>query len=297
MSSTDSFIGIEILKVACPICGRKDYCMALPDMSKVICKRPVCKHLPSHGYKPVDTKSYIEGQRYVRDGKVAQCDRRIITTSLPARKPELDFTDYAKAAYKNTDRTNIAKQLGVTVESCDLLRIGYTQYYLKEKQSEQPAHSFPMRNDNGKIIGIRLRFIGGPKRAVKGSRAGLIFPYTMKPNKDRLLIAEGESDVLAALSMGFTEVIGKPGRLAGNPYIIEYLKKCYRDVVLVSDNDKDGYEGALRTAGLIIKLCRSVKIVIPPAKDLREWYNSGKGTKDRLLNIINSTKEYKNKDL
>jgi hypothetical protein len=296
---TSNFIPVDKLKILCPCCQRKQYCMATPDLSAVICRRPSNKHI-AHNYVPKETKKAIEGVLYVLRDELSTLDTYhppLVYVPEPVEKPDADFTEYAKTAYGRTDRKSFASSLGVSVESCDSIRVGYTSYCYNNKIAS--AYTIPMRNELLKIIGIRLRFGDGQKRAIKGSSAGFVCRPTLTHSKDILFVCEGESDLLSALDMGIVDVVAKPGRLAADKYIIKYLKDgierigARRPIVLVSDNDRDGYEGALRSAKLYEGLCSWCKVIIPPAKDLRAWYNSGKADKDKMHYLVNNTKPYK----
>lgn len=298
MTRQSNFIPVDKLGIKCGVCGRDSYCEALPDLTRFKCKRPEFKHLPDHNYVPVPKKSVYEGQVYVlRDlSTVDNYKPKPIIYVPKQEEEEQDFSELAKIAFMRADRKRYALSLGVSEESCSLLRVGLTSYYRKDIQCYADAWTIPMRNADKKIIGIRLEYCSDRiKRGVKGSRNGLImFPY-MKPCQEPLFVPEGASDVLAGHSMGLRELAGKPGRLAGLKYLIEYGKKCYRPLIIISDRDVDGLEGAKYTANGVGNIFKYVKIVMPPPgyKDLRAWYNSGKASLDKLMCIVNNTKEYK----
>ncbi len=58
--------------------------------------------------------------------------------------------------------------------------------------------------------------------------------------------------------------------------IKEFLKPCRRNVIIMSDKDRPGIDGANKLAKEIRFLTKSVKVVKPPKhKDIREWKANG----------------------
>ncbi|MDI6450226.1 DUF3987 domain-containing protein [Anaerobaca lacustris] len=98
-----------------------------------------------------------------------------------------------------------------------------------------------MSNACRETIGIRRRFPSGGKAAVKGSQTGLFVPLDLIA-EGPLLIVEGESDLAAALDLGFS-AIGRPNCTAMVRMTVEFAR-LYREVVVVGDNDEPGHRGA-----------------------------------------------------
>jgi hypothetical protein len=148
-----------------------------------------------------------------------------------------------------------------------------------------PPHSawaFPMRDGYGNIVGIRLRNEHG-KFAVRGSRQG-IFTATV-PRQTTLFVCEGPTDTAAAVELGLFAV-GRPNCCCGGPEIRSFARRHHcRRVVMVSDNDKPGLDGA-RKVGVEIGL--PFAVYVPPAKDLREFVRLG-GTRNMIETTLNST--------
>ena len=139
-----------------------------------------------------------------------------------------------------------------------------------------------MRDGYGNIVGIRLRNEHG-KFAVRGSRQG-IFTADL-PRQTTLFVCEGPTDTAAAVELGLFAV-GRPNCCCGGPEIRSFARRhqCRR-VVMVSDNDKPGLDGA-RKVGVEINL--PFAVYVPPAKDLREFVRLG-GTRNMIESTLNST--------
>ncbi len=151
---------------------------------------------------------------------------------------------------------------------------------------EHQAWAWPMKDGDGLICGIRLRYEDGRKLAVKGSKQGLFIPKTEACN--RVFMAEGPTDTAALLSLGIY-AIGRPSASGGLLAIKQTIARLrIREVVIIADNDEDkehngrkfnpGYDGAKALQNhLQVPSC----IIALPCKDSREFIKDG-GTRDML---------------
>jgi hypothetical protein len=170
----------------------------------------------------------------------------------------------------------MAARLGVRPDAMDAIGIA--------KAPQDKTWAFPMKDGHGGIIGIRLRSEDGRKWAVTGSKAGLI--YGRITDGGTLLICEGPTDTAAAISIGF-QAIGRPSCRGTIQPIIDFLANHRRTCpVIVADQGDPGISGAFDLAE---KLNRPCRIVLPPAKDLREWVKTG-ATKQHVMALIESAK-------
>ena len=141
------------------------------------------------------------------------------------------------------------------------------------------AWAFPMCDGYGNVVGIRLRNERG-KFAVRGSRQG-IFLANVAAQKT-LFVCEGPTDTAAAVELGLFAV-GRPNCCCGGLEIRMFARchDCHR-VVVISDNDKPGLDGA-RKVGSELKL--PFAVYVPPAKDVREFVRLG-GTRAMIENTL-----------
>jgi hypothetical protein len=144
------------------------------------------------------------------------------------------------------------------------------------------AWAFPMCDGYGNTVGIRLRNERG-KFAVRGSRQGIFVASV--PAQKTLFICEGPTDTAAAVELGLFAV-GRPNCCCGGAEIKVFARRhgCTR-VVVISDNDKPGLDGA-RKVGSELQL--PFAIYVPPAKDLREFLGLG-GTRAMIENTLHHT--------
>lgn len=139
------------------------------------------------------------------------------------------------------------------------------------------AWAFPMRNGDGKIVGIRLRSKAGAKWAVTGSRQGLFYPL-FKAHPSTIWLVEGPTDTAAGLTIGLN-TIGRPSCSGGMDDVRQYCRSLHvQRAVIVADKDDPGLNGATM-------LQRNMNIpstvILLPAKDLRDYVKNG-GTAELL---------------
>ena len=200
----------------------------------------------------------------------------------------------------------LADAWGVSTESLRRLGIGF----------DAGAYTFPMRNARGEIVGIRKRDYENPaqKYAVKTSTNGLFVPAAKTPSLESSrclqasswasdcassdnapargqevflglqpggieIITEGESDLAAALTWGFSS-IGRPNARGATAEVVAFLKDCLTVCPCIqADNDEieTGKAGAEILAGALVAAGVPCRVLTPPGefKDLRAWLRGG----------------------
>ena len=91
-----------------------------------------------------------------------------------------------------------------------------------------------------------------------------------------IIIVEGASDVLAAMSLGFV-AIGRPNDKGGMA-LLEQMPLHGKSIWIIGENDAGaGREGMELTFAIISKITDKIKKVLPPEgiKDLRKWFHQG----------------------
>lgn len=134
------------------------------------------------------------------------------------------------------------------------------------------AWAFPMRDEDGKLCGIKLRLRNGKKICVKGSRLGLVYAKSFDNNRRDLFVTEGESDCMVAAGFGFNAV-ARPSCSSCREHVRRLAIR--KDVVVCADKDEAGKRGATDLTLAIRKAASSVTIITPPVKDLRKWFVDG----------------------
>jgi hypothetical protein len=269
----------------CPICGRPDWCLYVGpaiDPEAVICPRvESAKRAGEAGWLHVLRRDRGGGPRPSGRYKT----RHVPLRPQPAGGPaEADLAKLAQACAEALPPLSLrlgllARELGVSEASLRRLGVGWS--------ATHKAWTFPMRDAAGEVRGIRLRGPDGRKWSVKGGREGLFLPDSLDASQ-RLLICEGPTDTAAALDLGFSAV-GRPSCTGGAGLLLRLVhQRRPAEVVVVADQDAAGQSGAAALAAVLRGYVRVVRVITPPAKDLRAWRQSG-ATADDLAALIAAT--------
>ncbi len=249
----------------CQICKKEDWC-CFADTGAILCMR-VPSNRPSQGMAGGWLHNIGDTHRI----PYVPIPKPIIST------PEIDCEKILSEWGKQSTPQSLiifAEKLGV--DPMSLYALGCVWSH------ENNAWAFPMKNENKKCIGIRLRNEVGQKWAVRYSKSGLFIPTQNLNPKETLFICEGPTDTAASLCLGL-QAIGRPScqglEEVTNNFI--HINKI-RSVVLVADNDDPGINGMGKLQSqLTVNSC----ILILPSKDMREFYCSG-GTKVIIDSIL-----------
>lgn len=259
----------------CPICGKPDWCLVsrddLEDPSSVICSRIESdRRWGAAGWFHRLRKTPFEPGFRARivEGPPAPLD--------PAKLREL--TSRFQDALGQREISAIVDELGVSEENLLRLGLGWTG----------SSWSFEMKDDEDRLIGIRLRRVAGGKLCVRGSRQGLFVPSGLSYH-GLVLLPEGPSDTAALLDLDF-EAVGRPSCNGGAKLVLRLVQRHHiADAVVVADNDYVGRRGAQALAKRLRAICRRVRVLEPPPehKDVRAWVNAG-ATRDVVEVAINA---------
>lgn len=235
----------------------------------------------------VDGCGHVDWCTYTDDG--AACCMRIqsdkpmrnggwlhkINASTPRPAPPLRRTvakpvnidwNYRERQYTPPDGKvkALADKLGVSEYALNVLGVGWAW--------DRNAWSFPMKDETGRTVGMRLRNEDGAKWCVTGSSNALFIP-DIEP-REVLYIVEGASDAAAGVDLGWW-VVGRPNCSACLEMILKYVARVKaRQVVIVPDLD-DNQAGQRGADALQAKLRVPSKQLIVPCKDLRQAVQSG----------------------
>lgn len=136
----------------------------------------------------------------------------------------------------------------------------------------------------------------------KNSMSGIPFPYDLwiKEKKKNTLICAGEKDMMIARTKGFN-AISFTGGEQNVPKIFNTIFKG-RKVYIVYDNDETGRNGAralatsLKANGAIPHIVDISNICVEPKEDLFDFFIKYNKTKKDLIEILNNTPEFTEKD-
>jgi len=248
----------------CPVCKKPDWCTYTSDGRAVCCMRV-------ESGKAVRNGGWLHRFGDDADRSPAPAPRRTCEAAL------FDAGAYHAALCEKGDWRDVdglALSLGLCPCALATLQPAWDHWH--------DAWAFPMRDGAGKVGGIRLRANDGRKWAVKGSREGLFFDPALGRVAE-VMLCEGPTDTAAAISLGFAAV-GRPSCSGG---VDQTRAFCFRHgvkrVIVMADQDAphrrpDGsawYPGRDGAQRLVAALGLPFKMVMPPAKDLRQWVIEG----------------------
>ena len=215
----------------CSICKKPDWCLLAEDGNAVICARV-------QSDRPMRT-----GVGWLHPvGNEPPSKWRTVQRSKPKRS-SVELLAIAKQCCNDLSKDKLswlAFQLGVSPESLQSLRVGWSV--------GKHAYSFPMRDEAGRVCGIRYRCeLNGSKFSEAGGREGMFFRPEMLA--DFLVIAEGASDAAAVMTVGFQSVIGRANNVGNVSQLLSILRgHRFNRVVVVPDSDEPGQRGAAALA-------------------------------------------------
>jgi hypothetical protein len=256
-----SFVRVSKMQ-PCPVCKKADWCRVFAD-GWVECMRVQS-----------DTPARSGGWMHRPEGR---CHPTTAPPCFHPPAPAVNFTKLMREWAADTTPAalgELAASLGLSPPSLTAVGAAWS--------APHRAWAFPMCDGLGNVVGIRLRNERG-KFAVRGSRQGIFVSAECGTrNAEMLFVCEGPTDTAAAVDLGLFAA-GRPNCCCGGSEIRVYARRhLCRRVVIVSDNDRPGLEGARKVGG---ELGMPFVIYVPPAKDLRAFVRLG-GTRVMIENTL-----------
>ena len=276
----------------CPRCGGHDRFAPMRDIDErgaVLCRH--CHHASTHPrcgdgiatlawWLGVDTGAALAWLTSFLCACRGHYTPRIIhSVERKVASPETEFTSEHFAKISEAMRSRMSPSsleycaglLGLPSDPLVRLGVGWS--------ASHRATSWPMRDADGNVIGIRLRCPEtSSKWAVTGSRAGLIYDpnFIGEQSGGRMWVVEGPTDTAAILSLGI-DAVGVPSAGGSRELLVDLTRrKRPEELIIVADNDDAGKAGGkqLRDAVIIVA---PVRMVSPPIgiKDARAWVCGG----------------------
>lgn len=256
------------------MCHKPDWCLIATDGSSAICPRV---------WEGSKREMGEAGYLHIIDATVHEMRNPREVAYVPPPEPTIDAEflserfEYALDGHLE-ELAALSRELQLSEPALQSFRIGWSR--------DHNAWSFPMVDEDRNAIGIRLRRPDGFKFCVKGSRTGLFVPVTFDWSP-LAFITEGPTDGAAMLDFGFDCVIGRPDCRSNVDRIINFVQKSPRNtnIVIVSDTDKYGAEGA-RVLAARLAMYRPTKIIYPLyGKDARQWKQNG-ATDKAVMSVV-----------
>jgi hypothetical protein len=265
----------------CPICGRADWCLLTEDGTAAICPRVESDRRAGDAgwlHRLAEDHAWLHRIADQPDWRPRKPHLSVAIMAMPSPKTAEQASQYYQAAVTGGMLKDLSARLGLSVASLKRFQVGWCQL--------QRCTTWPMRDANGRVVGINRRYGDGKKMIFRGHCAGLYIPADLPQDLSRiegtLLVTEGATDAVAALDLGFWAV----GRFSCS-HGIELLVKLISRIkparlVLVGDADEPGRRGVESLASVLLAYVRQLKVVYPPQphRDLRAWRQAGATCED-----------------
>lgn len=274
------FVRIYKTNIACPICGKTDWCMIHPDGQQVICARVHSdRKIGESGWYHSGYESKPVKFRYDQD---AYAGKKVFDPHGVSMWEE---------ASADVDKYMLlreyAAQLGLKLSTLQAYNCGVQYNNL----------AIPMYDSDAcTIIGIQLRHKDAKKHTVTGSQMGLFLPAEQARQLNnyhdhRLVVTEGFSDAACAYELlgKRCRVFGKANNVLGGEKLGEYLQYTgITDVWFIGDRDIAGEKGIKKSIVDLRKRMACVRVMYPPQgyKDLRQWYTNEAFNKEDFYKLF-----------
>jgi KaiC/GvpD/RAD55 family RecA-like ATPase len=217
-------------------------------------------------------------------------------TSKPEAQPDVEaaharlLEDAEVLNYLNDER-------GLSLDTIKRMKLGVVDKWFSEELGKVKTLIFPY------FMGVNLVFVKyrtlppAPKdfRGSQGRENPLYNQDAIKAGEE-LIMAEGESDTLALLNAGFSNVVGVPG-CDGKKVTWDRLLGKPSKVYLLYDRDAAGQKGAYSFASRF-GIERFYNVLLPSfeidgreGKDVNEWFLSGH-TADELRELMDAASPF-----
>jgi hypothetical protein len=267
----------------CPVCSRSHWCGFSPDGAAVCCMRVQSeKQLPNGGWlHKLETAVHHELPKAAPKPRLSSAE----VAGLVRRFYECEQAE--------AQRWEIAEKLGVKALVLRDLRVGCGW----DEYRNCWFTSWPERDAQGSFVGLVRRYESGEKRTYPGSRHGLIYRRPWLRGGRVLFLPEGGSDVAAILTLGLP-ALGRPSNLGGLRELSRLLLEYRGEVRVLGERDQrpspecgdcgncglcwPGRFGAIQTALRLREHgIHARPVLLPGAKDAREWLNQHPTAKAR----------------
>ncbi len=258
----------------CPVCQGSHKC-SLTDDGLILCGR---EHAGKPGFRHLGPAEDPTWHLYRAEDPDAMAGLPGGWKPSPVVPKPPDFSGMAEHLSRKispTQANDLADRLGLPAAAVSLLpALGF--------DPAAGCWTVPEHDARGHVVGIGTRYRDGTKRAVPGSRRGLVLPSGWADMPGPVLIVEGMSDAIALVHCGLCAV-GRPSARGGVELLAQLLGGDFasgRPVLVLGENDRKpdgswpGRDGAAFVAAALSKATgRAVLTACPPEqyKDAREW--------------------------
>lgn len=172
-----------------------------------------------------------------------------------------------KGKLNSTKLLELSENLDIPLHTLVSIGIGY----------DGRAYTFPVYDENKKVIGIALRFPDGSKRMIRGSQVGIylgnnVLDLSWATTKKQLVICEGATDLATIMRIHTTPAIGMFNNETPIEIVYNYILKYKPDkTIIFPDGDKPGVLGANKVARRLMDITHVKVFPMPAGYDVRRY--------------------------
>lgn len=145
-------------------------------------------------------------------------------------------------------KLGLAKQLNISTKSLDEWLVGYDGSSFTIPMFREDLDDYHLQSG---FCGVQRRFPDGTKCCITGSRLGLMYPHDYIGDY-YIFICEGFSDGISVWDLGLQSIARPHCRhMDGIEELITNVLDGVTNVVIISDNDPVGMEGAKKLQGML----------------------------------------------
>lgn len=252
----------------CVICEKADWCTYTDDGEIANCMRVMSDKPARNG------NGYIHRLKEPDEPFVPVRRRELRYASPPPPPPrKLAMSKLMirwSAATEFAQELALAQALGLTVESIRRLGAAWSP--------GNKAWAFPMKDQDGATVGVRLRSMDGRKWAIKGSKAAMFLPTADVKPGSVCLIPEGPTDTAACLAYGYFAIGRHACRVDMAPIRAVLISRRLQPVIVADNDPEKEVQGQLHRVGLeaAVEMGKALKmphrIIVTSSKDIRQMY-------------------------
>jgi len=217
----------------------------------------------------------------------------VVKVNKPKKAPvRIDRAVVQKAALELSERgRDYWVRRGVSTDTLLEHQIGEVKLYGKD------WFTFPVVDNALLPVYLKLRICPWSEAEGKGmtfptGHSAFLFPYkSLKKRPEVLVLCEGESDTLVALSRGLQAICGTHGATTFTDSMMDHVANSYPKHVLIAyDNDEAGQRGAEKVARKLEKrnIEHSIFTIPKPHTDLAEYLLAEPEGHITLLNSLHT---------
>jgi hypothetical protein len=260
------------VRMPCPLCGKKKFCMVSDDGKIIICTKIESKRLLKQGFGWIHSTDNLPPakQRF-----------QVVKSTYHEPDPSAMIKIYNHLNFAEFKLKKLAKKWKISTQALMSLGVGY-EYDQKFKVDKW---YFPMRDEMKKLIGVQSRTLSAHSFCKPGSKMGVYIPNTLDISKP-VAVFEGFSDTAVAQDLGIN-CLGRASSGTGKEIVTRLLKNCPKTLVVGDNDTKESHYAGQNGACDLSKLLQNSKWWVPKKQnDFKDFVHAGAFNPKQFINFL-----------